>query len=61
MLVNSITASYDTDFFRFPTLIPPHRIAMSVALMLLFITLAQVVVLRLVRALPWLDALKVRE
>lgn len=61
LLVNSITKSYDTDFFRFPTLVPPHRLLLSVVLMLLFISLAQLVVLRLVRAWPWLDALKVRE
>ena len=61
LLVQMITRSYDTDFFRFPTLIPIHRIVLSVALMLVFITLAQLVVLRMVRSWPWLDALKVRE
>ncbi|MBX3172408.1 MAG: ABC transporter permease [Candidatus Eremiobacteraeota bacterium] len=60
-LVNSITRSYDTDFFRFPTLVPLHRLLLGVVLMLLFISLAQWVVLRMVRAWPWLDALKVRE
>lgn len=61
VLVHSITASYDTDFFRFPTLVPVHRMILSVVLMLLFISLAQLVVLRMVRGWPWLDALKVRE
>lgn len=61
LLVGSITKSYDTDFFRFPTLVPLHRIFLSVALMFLFISLAQLVVLRMVRGWPWLDALKVRE
>ncbi|MBS2034125.1 FtsX-like permease family protein [bacterium] len=61
VLVKSITASYDTDFFRFPTLVPFHRILLSVGLMLFFISLAQLVVLRMVGRLNWLDALKVRE
>ncbi|ODT57030.1 hypothetical protein ABS71_20860 [bacterium SCN 62-11] len=61
LLVGSITKSYDTDFFRFPTLVPLHRLLLSVALMFLFISLAQLVVLRMVRGWPWLDALKVRE
>ena len=61
LLVNAITRNYDTDFFRFPTLVPPHRVGLTVVLMLLFISLAQLVVLRMVRGWPWLEALKVRE
>lgn len=61
LLVNAITRNYDTDFFRFPTLVPLHRVGLTVFLMLLFISLAQLVVLRMVRGWPWLEALKVRE
>ena len=60
-LVGMITRSYDTDFFRFPTLVPLHRVGLSVVLMLGFISLAQLVVLRMVSGWPWLEALKVRE
>jgi hypothetical protein len=52
---------YDTELFRFPVAIHPSQFFFAVAAMLVFITAAQVIVSVLIRRLPWLDVLKVKE
>jgi putative ABC transport system permease protein len=53
--------AYDTELYRFPVIILPVSLAVSAALMAAFVAAAQLVVYRLIRRLPWLDVLKIKE
>jgi hypothetical protein len=39
----------------------PHRVIEAALIMAFFITVAQLIILRLIRKLDWLEALKVKE
>ncbi len=56
-----ISSSFDTEIFRFPVVIYPSRVFLTIGLMLIFLILAQSVIYRMIRKLPWLEALKVKE
>ena len=56
-----ISAIYNTELYRFPTVITPERFFVVAALMAAFVGLAQLIVGRLVRRLPWLEVLNVQE
>jgi len=60
-LAHAISAAYSTELYRFPAVIRPSSLALSATLMVLFLVLAQLVVLRLVKRLDWLAVLNVRE
>jgi len=60
-LTHLLALAYDTELYRFPVVVYPSRLVASAALMLAFVSLAQLIVYRLVRRLPWLDVLKVKE
>jgi putative ABC transport system permease protein len=60
-LTHLIAFAYDTDFMRLPVVIYPSRLAIAAGLMILFISLAQILVYGYIKRLPWLDALKVKE
>ena len=61
LLVSLVTRQYTTDVFRFPVVIKPILVVEAVLMMLAFVLAAQLVVFRVIRTLPWLDVLKVRE
>lgn len=56
-----ISAQYNTELYRFPVVVKFSSIVLSAAFMILFVSLAQIVVYRMVRSLKWLDVLKTRE
>ena len=56
-----LSAAYNTELYRFPVVIVPRYLLFSALLMAGFILAAQVVVLRLIQTLKWLDTLKARE
>ncbi|MBM4085355.1 MAG: ABC transporter permease [Planctomycetes bacterium] len=56
-----IALPYNTELFRFPVVIYPSHFLVTAALMLAFISAAQVIIGLLIRRLPWLDVLKVKE
>ncbi|MEW6348917.1 MAG: ABC transporter permease [Thermodesulfobacteriota bacterium] len=60
-LAHLITVAYNTELYRFPVVIYPSRVAITAALMTAFVTAAQLIVHRMVKALDMLDVLKVRE
>jgi len=60
-LTHLLSMAYDTELYRFPVVIYPSRLAISAALMCLFVGMAQLILFRLIRKLPWLDVLKVKE
>ena len=59
--VHLLARLYDTELFRFPVAIYPSQFFMTVGLMIVFIGSAQAIVSVLIRRLPWLDVLKVKE
>ena len=56
-----ISNVYNTELFRLPVIVDATTLLVAAALMLFFISLAQLVVYRLVVAMRWLDVFKVRE
>lgn len=56
-----ISSWFDTEIFRFPVVIYPSRVILTIVLMLIFLILAQSVIYGMIRKLPWLEALKVKE
>jgi len=60
-MAHLLSRAYNTELYRFPVVIYPSRLAISAAIMLVFITLAQFIVYRLIRKLEWLEVLKIRE
>jgi putative ABC transport system permease protein len=56
-----ITSLYDTELYRFPVVICPSHFINTVVMMIVFIGAAQVIVSILIRHLPWLEVLKVKE
>ena len=60
-LAHLLALAYNTELYRFPVVILPSRLLVSALAMLVFITLAQFVVYHLIRALEWLEVLKIRE
>ena len=60
-LAHVISMAYDTELYRFPTVILPSRLVQSALLSALFVGLAQLVSYRAIKKLNWLDIVKVRE
>jgi len=56
-----IAMAYDTELYRFPVIVRPSRLVASAALMTAFVGVAQLIVYHLIRKLPWLDVLKIKE
>ncbi len=59
--VHLLSRLYDTELYRFPVAIYPSHFLVTIGLMILFVGSAQLIVSVLIRRLPWLDVLKVRE
>ncbi|AFM23258.1 ABC transporter permease [Desulfomonile tiedjei] len=60
-LAHLISLAFDTELYRFPAVILPSKVLISVAAMALFVAVGQLIVYRMIRSLPWLDVLKVKE
>ncbi|MFP4056254.1 MAG: ABC transporter permease [Candidatus Brocadiia bacterium] len=60
-LTHLLAAAYDTELYRFPVVVYPSRLVLGAALVGAFAALAQLIVYRLIRRLPWLDVLKLKE
>jgi len=56
-----MSMAYDTELYRFPTVIYAWRLVLAAVLMFIFVSVAQLIVYRLIRKLPWLEVLKVQE
>lgn len=53
--------AFDTESLRFPVIVRADSLAASAALMLAFVTVAQILLYHILRRLDWLEALKVKE
>jgi putative ABC transport system permease protein len=60
-LTYAITRAYDTEIFRMPFVFNVSIVATSTLVMVIFLIASQVVLGLIVRGLPWLDVLKIRE
>lgn len=60
-LAHLLSRAFDTELYRFPAVILPSKLFMSAAAMLVFVAVGQFIVYRMIRSLPWLDVLKVKE
>lgn len=60
-LAKLLSTAYNTELYRFPAVFYPSRFAISAALMIAFITLAQLVIYRVIQKLAWLEVLKYKE
>ena len=60
-LAKLLSLAYNTELYRFPTVIYPSRFLIAAALMVLFVTLAQLILYRMIQKLEWLDVLKIKE
>ncbi|MCA9794273.1 MAG: ABC transporter permease, partial [Candidatus Eremiobacteraeota bacterium] len=60
-LVRYVTGAYDTEIFRFPVVFEPMAFVVATAVMAFFVSLAQFFVYRILKSIPWLDVLKIRE
>ncbi len=60
-LANLLSLAYDTELYRFPVVIYPARVLHAVLIMVAFLLLAQWLVQGMIRRLPWLEVLNVKE
>ena len=56
-----VTRAYDTEIFRLPFVFTSEIVTTASLAMLVFLTASQAVLAVIVRQLPWLDVLKIRE
>jgi putative ABC transport system permease protein len=60
-LARALSRLYSTELYRFPAVVLPESLALTAALMALFVGLAQLAVLRAVYRLDWASVLNVKE
>jgi len=60
-LTTLLAMAFDTELYRFPTVVYPSRVVLTVVIMFAFILVAHAIVHRMIRALPWLEVLSVKE
>lgn len=60
-LTYGVCRAYDTEIFRLPFVFDAQIVATATLWMLLFLSASQLVLYFIVRGLPWLDVLKIRE
>ena len=60
-LTHLLSMAYNTELYRFPTMIRNVRFFQTAGLMIVFVSLAQIIIFRLVHRLNWLEVLKVKE
>jgi len=60
-LMHLLALAYNTELYRWPVVIYPSRLVQSLVIMTALITVAQLIIYRLIRKLDWLTALKIKE
>ena len=60
-LTHLLAKAYDTELYRFPVVIHPSRLVVTVVVMIVFIAAAHWIVGRMIRRLPWLEVLSIKE
>ncbi len=56
-----LSKAFQTELYRVPVVLFPSRFAISAAIMVGFVTVAQIIIYRMIRGLAWLEALSVKE
>ena len=60
-LCHLLAMAYDTELFRFPAVIVPSTLATSAVLVAIFVAIAQLIIFVMIRRLPWLEVMKIKE
>lgn len=60
-MVASLASAYDSELFRMPIYIKPETVLITIGIVLSFVLVAQAFVYRQIRALDWLEGIKVKE
>jgi putative ABC transport system permease protein len=60
-LARLLALAYNTELYRFPAIVYPGRLVLSAAIMTIFITVAQILIYRMICKFDWLEVLKTRE
>ncbi|MFW6163506.1 MAG: ABC transporter permease, partial [Planctomycetota bacterium] len=60
-LAHLLAMAYNTELYRFPVVIEPTTLVTAGLVMAAFVLVAQLIVHRLIRRVPWLDVMKVKE
>jgi len=60
-LIHWIASAYDSELYRTPIVVRPPLVLLTVVLAFLFVLVAQALVYRQIRALDWLEGVKVKE
>ena len=60
-LSHVLSLAYNTELYRFPVVVKPSTLVTSALLMAAFVLVAQVIVHYLIRRVPWLDVMKIKE
>ena len=61
LLAYFMSMAYSTELYRFPAIILPSSLFYTAVIMFVFVSLAQIIIFRLIRKLEWLEVLKVKE
>ncbi len=56
-----LSLAYNTELYRFPTVVYGYRLVEVALLMAFFVTIAQIIIFRMIKKLEWLEVLKVKE
>jgi putative ABC transport system permease protein len=60
-LAHLLSMAYDTELYRFPAIVYPSRLLHAAILMAAFVSIAQILIYRMIRKFDWLEVLKTRE
>ena len=60
-LTHLLARAYNTELFRFPAVVVPRTLVTSALLVLIFVVAAQLIVHWMIRRLPWLEVMKIKE
>lgn len=60
-LFHLIARAYDTELYRWPVIVYPSRMFVTAVLMIVFISVAQLIIYRIIRNMDWLSVLKIKE
>ena len=60
-LFHLLARAYDTELYRWPVVIYPSKLVLAAVIMIAFISVAQLIIYRMIRKMNWLDVLKIKE
>jgi len=61
VLTHLLALAYDTELYRWPVTIYPSQLVLTLAIIAAIITVAQLIIYRLIQKLDWLSALMIKE